>query len=115
MRTVLTESEEAAGRAEADREGEGDASRQFNDLDSTLESLGRWEVVGPNTHSSLHGDDDASRLEVGAESAFRYLNSGVTELHTRIDDGDPTALTDWVTEVRARFQNVDDICLAAAR
>lgn len=104
---------EAVGRAEAD--GDRDASRQFNNLDTTLASLERWEAVGPNAHSSLRGGDGASRLERGAESAFGFLNSGVTELHKRIKDGDSSELTAWVPEVRARFQNVDDICLAVAR
>ncbi|MBD8868456.1 hypothetical protein [Nocardioides donggukensis] len=113
LRTVLSEAEEAVGRAEA--AGDRDVSRHFNDLDRDLASLERWEAVGPGTQSSLSGDGGASRIERGAESAFGYLNSAVTGLHQRLDDGDPTELAQWVPEAGARFQNVDDTCLAAAR
>ena len=113
LRTVLAETEEAVGRAGA--EGDRDVSRQFNDLDTTLASLEQWESTGPKTRDSLHGGRDASRTERGADWAFGVVNSGVTGLHKRIDDGDPSELTAWAPEVRARFQIVDDVCLAAAR
>lgn len=113
LRTVLTESDEAVGRAEAAHAAS--AGEYFNGVDTSLAAIQRWEHVSPRVRDSLDRSDGASELERGAASSFFFAQSGITELHELIEHGDPDRLASWVPEVSARFQNVDDVCLVAAR
>ena len=113
LRAVLGETEEAVGRAEA--AGSTMTSQHVNNLDTTIAAIQRWNGLSPEVRASLNSGDGASRLERGAASAFGFLQSGLSELRRLLDEGDPAELSNWVPEVPARFQIVDDVCLAAAR
>ena len=108
LRTVISESEEAIGRAEAS--GHQDVGKDYNYLDATIASLDEWAAVGPATLDELQSGSDASSLEEDAEWAFEAVNEGVIRLRQLIDEGDPIWLADYLSEARARFQHVDDIC-----
>lgn len=113
LRAVLNESEEAVGRAHDEHSSE--TATHFNDLDTTIAALQRWEDVSPDVIGSLDNSGDASALERGAVSAFDAVQTGLDELRRLIEQGEPLELASWVPEVGARFRMVDDTCLAAAR
>jgi hypothetical protein len=113
LRTAVSETEEAVGRARAAESTR--TSHYFNDLDQSLAALRRWEELSPEVRSALDDRADASRIERGAASSFGFAQDGVTDLRALIERGDPMDLEHWVPEVRARFQDVDDTCLSAAR
>jgi hypothetical protein len=112
LRAVLTESDEAAERAEAAHAAS--IGKYFNDVDTTRTALAQWASQSPGVLSSLdrHG---ASNLERAAASSFLFVESGLTDMQKLIEDGDPEEVANWLPEIDARFQNVDDVCLAAAR
>jgi hypothetical protein len=113
LRWVLSETDEAVGRAKA--HGDKHARSQFNDVDRVLASIAGWQTVGPRVRHDLDGSKDASDLERGADSAFGFVDEGLGELRNLIEYGSPSELMFWLPEMSARFQNVDDVCLAAAR
>lgn len=113
LRTVITESDEAVGRAQAAHAASAD--EYFNDVDASLAALRQWESLSPAVRDSLDRSNGASALERGAISSFLFAQSGITQLREMIEHGDPDQLANWTPEVSARFQNVDDVCLAAAR
>jgi len=113
LRWVLSETDEAVGRAED--QGLKHASHQYNDIDRTLAYIEDWQSVGPGVERKLDGSQDASGLERGADSAFGFVDEGLDVLVTLINSGRPSELADWVHEMSARFQTVDDVCLSAAR
>ena len=71
--------------------------------------------MSPGVRRALDEDDDTGSLERGAVSAFRYAEEGVAELLDLIEHERPGFVADWLPELEARFQNVDDVCLSAAR
>lgn len=101
LRTVVLESDEALERAEAEHDAQ--VSRHFNDLDTTLGSLRRWEDLDPSVRDAL--DDDAA-------SVFGHVVHGVTEMRVAIEQDHADDLAFWVTdgEAAARFQMADDFC-----
>ncbi|MDP3894385.1 hypothetical protein [Nocardioides sp.] len=113
LRTAISETDEAVGRAEAD--GADNIPDYFNDFDSTHATLDQWRSIGAGVHDGLDGSGDASRLERGAERAFHHARSGVVSLEELIEFGSPDEVEDWLPELAWRFQSVDDSCLAAAR
>jgi alkanesulfonate monooxygenase SsuD/methylene tetrahydromethanopterin reductase-like flavin-dependent oxidoreductase (luciferase family) len=113
LRTVLTESEEAVGRAEDAHAAH--TGKYFNDMDAIRATLAQWASQSPRILNSLDRSDSASKLERGAASSFLYVESGLTDMRKLIEAGDPKEVADWLPEVAARFQNVDDVCLFAAR
>lgn len=113
LRWVLSETDEAVGRAQA--QGKGRVSEDYNDIDRTLGYLDEWRGVGPAVRKNLDGSRDASGLERGADSAFGFVDEGLDVLADLIQNGSPSEVADWLPEMSARFQTVDDVCLAAAR
>ena len=113
LRAVLTESGEAVERA-TDAEA-GDTAAYFNDVEKVGASVEQWLSETPRVLDSLDQGDDASTLERGAASAVAVVQSGLIELQALLEDADPAELGNWLPEVAARFQNLDDVCLSAAR
>ena len=113
MRTALDETDEAVGRAQAahaDRTAD-----YFNDVDVTIGALDTWERASPQVVDELHGKAVASGVEASAVAGFAAVQEGVVQLRRLIEAGTPDDVGSWTAEVRARFQMVDDACLAAAR
>lgn len=113
LRTAVSETDEAIGRAAADH-----ASRigdYYNDVDTTRAAIESWRAESPGVLDALDHDRDASRLERGAVSSLEEVESGVAELDDLIEAGRPREVALWLPELDARFQIVDDVCLAAAR
>lgn len=113
LRTVLTESDEAVGRATAAQASS--TVGYFNDLDLVRASLEQWLNTSQRVMNSLERGDDASGLERGAVSSFGFVGSGLTEFQGLLDGDEPAEVARWLPELAARFQNVDDVCLTAAR
>ena len=113
LRTAVSESEEAVGRARHERARE--LPSHFNNADQTLADLRRWLEVSPGVRRTVDEGDDASNLERGAGSAFGFAEDGVTELLRLIEHEGPGDVADWLPAVEASFQSVDDSCLSAAR
>jgi hypothetical protein len=113
LRTASSESVEAAERARAAHASR--AAPYFNDLESTSAALERWSGTSPAVVGSLHAGEDASEMERSTVDALRHIESGVAELRRLISHGSAAGVLDWVPELDARFQNLDDLCLIAAR
>jgi hypothetical protein len=113
LRTALSESDEAVGRARA--AGAAGTKDYFNDFDSTSAALRQWLVDSPGVIGSLDRSSDSSNLERGSVSAFEHVQSGIVELQQLIDHGKPAEVSTWIPEMDARLQGVDDVCLMAAR
>ena len=113
LRTAVSESKEAVGRARD--ESASELPPHFNNADQTLADLRQWLAVSPGVRRTLDADDDASNLEEGAATAFRFAEDGVAELLRLIEHEGPGWVADWLPAVEASFQNVDDVCLSAAR
>jgi hypothetical protein len=113
LRAVLTESDEAVERAE--NAHAASTGKYFNDVDTTRTALAQWASQSPRVLNSLDRSHGASSLERGAASSFLFVESGLTDLQKLIEGGDPEEVANWLPEVGARFQNVDDVCLSAAR
>lgn len=113
LRTALSESDEAVGRARG--AGAGGTKDYFNDFDCTSAALRQWLADSPRVIGALDGSSGASDLERGSVSAFEHVQSGIVELQQLIDHGKPTEVSTWIPEMDARLQGVDDVCLTAAR
>lgn len=113
LRAVLTESDEAVGRATAAKAGS--TVPYFNEVDRVDAWVEQWMSESPRVIDSLDQGDDASSLERGAVSSFTHVESGLTELRALLEDAAPAEVAQWLPEVAARLQNVDDVCLSAAR
>lgn len=113
LRAVVSETDEAVGRARA-----ADAARAggyFNDLDRTRTAITAWHERSPEVVSSLDDSDEASGLERGAVSTLGFIDEGLVELERLIETARPSDVAVWLPEVAGRFQILDDICLTAAR
>ncbi len=113
LRWVVSETREAGERAQA--RDANHVSGQYNDLERALSCVDQWHAVGPAVLSRLHGSADASGLERGAHAAFESVDGGLTVLEDLIHNGSPSDVAEWLPEMGARFQFVDDVCLVAAR
>lgn len=112
LRHALLETDEAIGRAEAEH-----ATRigpYYNDRDETLGQLTTWYTRGGDATKNLTKDSESS-LERAAEFSLAESASGIATLVSYVKSQEPHVVADWLTEVFARFQSMDDVCLAAAR
>ena len=113
LRAVLTETQEAVERA--DSADAVSAVGYFNDVDTTRAAITQWARESPRVLESLDQSDGASQLERGATFSLDSVQSGLVELQGLIDESPPEEVAYWLPAVEAQFQNVDDVCLAAAR
>jgi hypothetical protein len=114
LRGALSETDEAIGRAVAAKADRTD-DRYFNDADKVRSWIDRWQRESPGVIDSLDQDEDASRLDRAAVPALVFIEEGFAELESLIQESEPSEVADWLPEVAARMQNMDDTCLSAAR
>jgi hypothetical protein len=112
LRSALLETDEAIGRAEADHAKR--VGPYYNDRDETVGQLAGWYMRGADATKDL-SKDSASSLERAAQRSIAQSEEGVVVLVKYVRGEKPQVVADWLPEVAARFQNVDDVCLAAAR
>lgn len=114
LRTTTSETLEAMERAHdanADRVGD----EYFNDAEAVRSWIDRWVEESPRVVKSLNHDEGASGLERGTIRALTQVEQGLVELKSLLESAGPLVVADWLPELEARMQGVDDNCLAAAR
>lgn len=114
LRGALTETNEAVERAVAAK-AEVTEDEYFNDADEVRAWIDQWLRQSPGVIDSLDRDQDAGRLDRGAVASLMAVEEGLVELQTLVEGSAPSDVADWLPEVAARMQGVDDTCLSAAR
>lgn len=112
LRNALLETDEAIGRAEADHARR--IGPYYNDRDETVGQLAAWYMRGGDATKNLNRDSESS-LERAAQFSLAESEGGVATLVSYVKSQEPQVVADWLTEVSARFQGMDDVCLDAAR
>lgn len=113
LRTAISETDEAVGRATSSHARR--VERYYNDFDRTGAALDQWRSEGARLTGLLDRGAGDDGLDHDLAFALTEAGGGVAELQRLIESSEPSEVKDWLPELSARFQNVDDLCLAAAR
>ena len=114
LRDVVSEYDEAAGRAK----GSGaDVRDELNNPDSVTAVLAKWTAASRGVRRSLEGsiEDSGDTTEESLHFFLGLVDEQLGLLDKAVATGDSIAVAAELDEASARFQAVDDICLAAAR
>lgn len=108
LRTTVSEVTEAAERA---RDAEDTTViGYFNNINRELNTLRRWQSTMPRVEKALGDTADSDGSAAEAARTMDVLDGGVAEMQRLVEEGTPTANLDWIPELQARLQMVDDTC-----
>lgn len=113
----MSETDAAVARARSARAGRvGLFYDHTESVDAGRSAARIWTSLGPRVGRSAAGDPGPEDgRERSTRLAFERSADGVDTLMTYVRTLPPPAVEAWIPEVDARLQEIDDLCLDAAR